>query len=96
MLRKMTIALAIATAGISIGATEASARGGHGGGFHGHFHGGGFFFGPGFGYFGGYGYPYWDFPYSSYLYEDEPECYQVLRRVHTRHGWRTRRVIVCS
>jgi hypothetical protein len=90
MLRKLTIAFAAAAAiGIAFVSTEALAHGGHGGGSHGGggFHGGfhgfhGGSFGPGFGV-----YPY-DYGYDY-------ECYQ-LRRVHTPHGLRWRRVWVCD
>ena len=103
-LRKMMIALAISMAAASCVVTEASAHGGgghggggHGGGGHGgggHGHGGfGRGFGFGFGYPGYYGYG----PSSSYYDEDEqPICYHVRRRVHTRHGWRIRRFVYCQ
>jgi hypothetical protein len=65
---------------------------GHGGGFHGGgFRGGGFGVGVGLGLYG-YGYPY---GYGGY-YEDEGGCYIEQHRVHTRHGWRIRRVEVCE
>lgn len=79
----------------------AEARGGgHGGGGHwggggGHWGGGGWRGGyGGFGYGFGYGYPYYyGYPYG---YEDYgPSCINRLQRVHTSHGWRTRRVTVC-
>ncbi|WP_438278190.1 hypothetical protein [Nitrobacter sp.] len=82
-----------------------------GGGFHGGFHGGGFghrgFYRRGFGwglglgfaapfgYYGwGYPYDYYGYPYGYSSYYDD--CYLTRRRVHTRHGWRWRRVEVCG
>ncbi|WP_292609965.1 hypothetical protein [Nitrobacter sp. 62-13] len=84
----------------------------HGGGFHGGFHGGGFghhgFYGRGLGwglglgfaapyaYYGwGYPYGYYGYPYGYSSYYDDG-CYLTRRRVHTRHGWRWRRVEVCG
>jgi hypothetical protein len=95
MLRKMMLAL-IAVAAIGLGTTaDVSARGGgggHGGGFRGGgFRGGGIGFG---GYYGGYGYGY-PYGYGGY-YDDEGGCYLVRQRVRTRHGYRIRRVEVCS
>ncbi len=86
MLRKIMIAFAAVTIGTCAVASESFARGFHGGGFHGHHHFHGFGFYP-------YGYGYQ--PYSSY-YDEVPICYQVRRRVMTRHGWRIRRVRYCS
>ena len=66
----------------------------HGGGFHrGGFHRRAFVgFGLGsYGYYDGY-YPY---AYNDDYYDDGG-CYVVRRRVHTRHGWRVRRVEVCG
>jgi hypothetical protein len=111
MLRKMMIALlAAATVGL-VSPTVASARGGHGGFHGGGFHGGGFhhrgFYGRGFGiglglglvapYAYGWGYPYgyYGYPYADSGYDDGG-CYLESRRVHTRHGWRLRRVEVCG
>jgi hypothetical protein len=78
----------------------------HGGGFR--HHG---FFGPRFGwglglgfaspYAFGWGYPYdyygypYRYPYGYSSYYDDGGCYLTRRRVHTRHGWRWRRVEVC-
>ncbi len=47
---------------------------------------------------GVYGFPVVGYDvFPSYYYEEEyPECYQSLHRVHTRHGWRVRRVTICS
>jgi hypothetical protein len=74
----------------------AEARGGGHGGGGGHWGGGGWHGGYGFrgyGYGFGYGYPYYGYPYA---YEDYgPSCFNRLKRVHTKHGWRTRRVTVC-
>jgi hypothetical protein len=80
--------------------------GGHGGGgghFGGGHFGGGHFGGGGFRHFGyGFGNPYfYGYPYGyAYYYDDDdygyPSCYPQLRRVHTKHGWRTRRVTVCT
>ena len=41
-----------------------------------------------------YGYPYYDYVYGDSDYGNG--CYMVERRVHTRHGWRTRPVQVCG
>jgi hypothetical protein len=90
----------VGTSAVFLSATSTAAHahgGGHGGGgFHGGgfrrggFPGGGF----GFGYWGlGYGYPY---GYGGYYDIDETTCYVARRRVMTRHGWRIRRVDVCS
>jgi hypothetical protein len=110
VMRKTLVAL-VALAAISLGSTAAFAHGpgggmgghmggmggghfggghfgGHFGGFHGGFHRNvfvGFGFGPS--YYGGS--PYYD------NYGDEG-CYLVRRRVLTPHGWRIRRVEVCS
>lgn len=79
-----------------------------GGGFHGGFasggfHGGGFHRGGfnrrafiGFG-LGSYGYydGYYPYAYNDDYYDDGG-CYVVRRRVHTRYGWRVRRVEVCG
>ena len=106
MLRKTMIALLVVAAVGLVSPTVASARGGHG--FHGGFHGGGFhhgFYGRGFGWglgFGapyayGWGYPYgYGYPYAYGGYADDGGCYLVRRRIHTRHGWRWRRVEVCE
>jgi hypothetical protein len=112
MLRKTILALSAVAAMAMMLPGAASARGGfggggfHGGGFHGGgFHGGGFhgFHGRGFGFgaglglgYGLYGPGYYDYPYA---YDDSYEdggCYLVRQRIHTRHGWRIRRVEVCS
>src|SRR5258708_2066666 len=42
-----------------------------------------------------YGYPYYDYANDDANYRDGG-CYVVKRRVHTRHGWRTRPVQVCG
>src|SRR6266403_2108096 len=42
-----------------------------------------------------YGYPYYDYANDDSDYGDGG-CYVVQRRVHTRHGWRTRPVQVCG
>lgn len=92
-------------------ASARGGHGFHGGGFHGGFHGGGFhhgFYGRGFGwglglglaapYAYGWGYPYgyYGYPYAYGGYVDDGGCYLVRRRIHTRHGWRWRRVEVCE
>jgi hypothetical protein len=104
MLRKTMLAV-IAVAAIGLGTTaDVSARGGGGGGGHGGGHGGGFggggfrgggFRGGGIGYGGYYGYGY-PFAYGGYYDDDEGGCYLVRQRVRTRHGYRIRRVEVCS
>jgi hypothetical protein len=75
----------------------------HGGGFHHRgFYGRGFGIGLGLGlaapYAYGWGYPYgydgYGYPYAYSGYDDGG-CYLERRRVHTRHGWRLRRVEVC-
>jgi hypothetical protein len=97
----------IGTSAVLLGASSTSAfarggGGGHGGGFHGGgFHGGGFHgggfrgarFGLGLGLYAPYGYPYYGY---SGDYDDEGGCYLVRQRVHTRHGWRIRRVEICG
>ncbi len=51
-------------------------------------------YGP-YGYYG-YGYPYYgDYP-EYYGGDDVGACYVVRQRVHTVHGWRTRRVEMCD
>jgi hypothetical protein len=64
-----------------------------GGGFHHHRFGGiGLgFYGP---YYDGDYYPYDGYP--SYVDEGDSGCYLVRRRVHTRYGWRLRRVQICQ
>ena len=52
------------------------------------------FRGGGFG-FGLYGYPY-GYPYGYDDYYGEEGCHLVLQRIHTRHGWRIRRVEICE
>lgn len=91
---------------------QARGMGGHGFGGHGFggFHGGGFHHGGfgigafglglGLGYgiygpYGPYGYGY-GYPYYGGYYADDGGCYVVRRRVHTRYGWRIRRVEVCD
>ncbi len=62
-------------------------------GFH-HFHHG-FFPGVAVGlypYYVDYDYPYYAYPY----FYETGGCYLVRQRVHTRHGWRVRRVEVCT
>jgi len=97
MLRKLMIALiAISAIGVTLGATDADARGGwHGG--HGGWHGGGYrggwgyrggYWGPRF-YGGYYGYPAYAYPAAGY------GCYQT-RRVYTPYGIRYRRIWVCG
>jgi hypothetical protein len=96
----------VGTSAVLLGASSTSAfarggGGGHGGGFHGGgFHGGGFRgagfgLGLGLGLYAPYGYGY---PYYGYSgdYDDEGGCYLVRQRVHTRHGWRIRRVEICG
>ncbi|MBX9710636.1 MAG: hypothetical protein K2X60_06340, partial [Xanthobacteraceae bacterium] len=79
-------------------------HGGYGRHHHGRFFGPAFALGLGAGYYGydSYydSYPYDDAYYDGYGYAgdgyyDDNQCYQ-LQQVHTRHGWRTRRVDVCS
>jgi hypothetical protein len=86
--------------------------GGMGGGMHGgggpHFSGGGGFHHDGFRHDGfhhrfgsiGLGFygPYYDgdYGYPSYVDEGDDGCYLVRRRVHTRYGWRLRRVQICQ
>jgi hypothetical protein len=109
MLRKTLLAMAaVASIGLLAPGT-ASARGfGHGGGFHGGgFRGGGWGWGLGalgagavlgYGLYGPYGYygnPYYDDYYDG-AYGGGSNCYIVRRRVHTVHGWRTRRVEMCD
>jgi len=71
-----------------------------GGGFHSGFHGGFHhrFGGIGLGFYGPYYdsdyYPYGGYP--SYVDEGDSGCYLVRRRVHTRYGWRLRRVQICQ
>ena len=44
-----------------------------------------------------YDYGYYDYPYAGYGEGySETGCYIVRQRVHTPHGWRLRRVQVCS
>jgi hypothetical protein len=43
----------------------------------------------------GYPYGYYGYPYGYSSYYDDG-CYLTRRRVHTRHGWRWRRVEVCG
>jgi hypothetical protein len=44
-----------------------------------------------------YPYGYYDYPYVGYGDGySETGCYIVRQRVHTPHGWRLRRVQVCS
>jgi hypothetical protein len=66
----------------------------HGGSFHGGFHHR--FGGIGLGFYG----PYYDsdyYPYEgSYVDQGDSDCYLVRRRVHTRYGWRLRRVQICE
>ena len=105
MLHKtITVVFALAVASLAL-PSAASAFGGHGGGHGGGFgggHGGGFggfhhgggFRGGGFG-FGLYGYPY-GYPYGYDDYYGDGGCHLVLQRIHTRHGWRIRRVEVCE
>jgi hypothetical protein len=82
---------ASSTAALARGGGHGGGGFGHGGGFRGGFRGGGL----GLGLYG-YGYPYgYPYGYDGY-YEDEGGCYLVQRRVHTRHGWRIRRVEVCE
>lgn len=38
---------------------------------------------------------YYDDYYNDYAYDYNDDCYQ-LRRVHTRYGWRWRRIDVCG
>jgi hypothetical protein len=86
--------------GASSTAALAHGGGGHGGGGGGG-HGGGGFRGGGFR-GGGFGFGYWglgyDYPYGygGYYDIDETTCYVARRRVMMRHGWRIRRVDVCS
>jgi hypothetical protein len=83
----------------------------HGGGFHGGgFHGGGFRgrgfgfglggfglgYGLGYGLYGPYGYDGYDYPYYGYGYPDDGGCYVERRRIHTKKGWRIKRVEVCE
>ena len=99
-------AAAIATLSPVIASAHGPGGGGHGGGgfgghgFGGHgFHGGGFRggFGPRFGFGVGIGYPYYYSGYPYYdAYPDDDSCYVVHHRVHTRHGWGYRRVVVCD
>jgi hypothetical protein len=59
----------------------------HHGGFHNFHHRFAGFYGTY--YDGDYGYP-------SYVDEGDDGCYLVRRRVHTRYGWRLRRVQICQ
>jgi len=107
MFRKTFLAVAAVAAIGLFAPSMASARGGGhgGGGFHGGgFRGGGFRRGFGIGAFGlgvGLGYGlygpgYYGYPYYDGYYADESNCYIERRRVHTRNGWRIRRVEVCG
>jgi hypothetical protein len=95
MSHKAIVALFVVAAACLALPSGASARGGHGGGggFHvGGFHGGGFRGGGiGFGFYG----PYYPYGYDGY-YGDEMNCHLVRQRVHTRQGWRIRRVEICD
>jgi hypothetical protein len=93
----MAILFAAALASVAL-PFEASARGGGHGGFHGGgFHGGGFRGGGwGLGFYGPFAYPVYPFGYDDYYYGGEMNCYLVRQRIHTRHGWRVRRVEICD
>ena len=93
MLRNTIISIATLAVISLTSPTGAFARGGgggHGGG--GGLHGGGFR-AHGLGLFGPYAYGDYSY-YSGDGYEGG--CYLVMRRVLTRHGWRSRRVEVCD
>jgi hypothetical protein len=88
--------VAVASRALSSGASARGGGHGGGGGFHGGggFRGGGFR-GGGFGFYGPYGYP---FGHGGYYdgYESYESCYLVRQRIHTRYGWRVRRVQICD
>jgi hypothetical protein len=91
---------ASARGGFGGGGFHGGGGGFHGGGFHGGFGGRGFGFGAGLGIgYGLYGPGYYGYGYPAYAYDDGYEdggCYLVRQRVHTRYGWRFRRVEVCG
>jgi hypothetical protein len=86
MFRKLTIALAatVALGAAALAPTAASAGGGHGG----------------HGYHGGYGHHGWGhgigIGFYGPTYAAGGDCYYVRKVVHTPHGKRFHRVLVCD
>ena len=101
--KALVIAAALLCATALSQPNPAYAGGFHGGGFHGGgFRGRGFgyglgAFGLGYGLYGPYGYDY--YPYYGYGYEgyaDDGGCYIARQRIHTKKGWRIRRIEICE
>ena len=90
----MTASLAIATiAGASM-ATTSTAQAGDGGAF---FAGavGGLLVGSAIA-ANNHGYGYTTYGVAPVIYDEEPSCYWLKKKVHTSYGWKVKKIWVCE